>query len=90
MWKNPGIIRPGATDPSMIKWERQESKWSFDYTDFDKWVNFLLTKIGVSYIECFSIVPWENILRFREEGTERVCRRELLARKCGKKYGALF
>ena len=60
--------------PSMVKWERQESKWSFDYTDFDKWVNFLLTKIGVSYIECFSIVPWENILRFREEGTERVCR----------------
>lgn len=72
--EEPWYHQTWCSYPSMIKWERQENKWSFDYTDFDKWVNFLLTKIRVSYIECFSIVPWENILRYKEEGIERVCK----------------
>lgn len=50
--------------PSMIKWIKKDGTWQFDYTDFDKWAEFLLQEVKVSYIECFSIVPWENILRY--------------------------
>ena len=32
------------------------------------WV--LLKKVKVSYIECYSVVPWGNVLRYREDGKE--------------------
>lgn len=58
--------------PSMIKWIKKDGTWQFDYTDFDKWAEFLLQEVKVSYIECFSIVPWENILRYTEDGAEKM------------------
>lgn len=58
--------------PSMIKWCRTDGIWSFDYTDFDKWVEFLLQEVKVSYIECYSIVPWENVLRYTDNGIEKL------------------
>ena len=58
--------------PSMIKWIKKDGTWQFDYTDFDKWAAFLLKEIKVSYIECYSIVPWENILRYTEDGAEKM------------------
>lgn len=54
--------------PSMIKWKKNNGVWSFDYTDFDIWVDFLLNEVGVEYIECYSLVPWENIVRYYENG----------------------
>lgn len=58
--------------PSMVKWEKKGGEWQFDYTDFDKWADFLLKEVKVSYIECYSLVPWENILRYKEDGMEIV------------------
>ncbi len=58
--------------PSMVKWHKNNGKWEFDYTDFDKWVSFLLNEIKVSYVECYSIVPWENRLQFTEDGEVKV------------------
>ena len=58
--------------PSMIKWIKKDGMWQFDYTDFDKWAEFLLQEVKVSYIECYSIVPWENILRYTENGMKKM------------------
>lgn len=58
--------------PSMIKWIKTEGVWKFDYTDFDLWVEFLLYDVKVSYIECYSIVPWRNILRYTQDGVPQV------------------
>lgn len=58
--------------PSMIKWMKKDGMWEFDYTDFDKWAEFLLQEVKVSYIECYSVVPWENILRYTEDGMEKM------------------
>lgn len=58
--------------PSMVKWIKKDGLWQFDYTDFDKWAEFLLQEVKVSYIECYSIVPWENILRYTEDGVEKL------------------
>ena len=58
--------------PSMVKWSKDKGVWSFDYTDFDKWVDFLINEIGVSYVECYSIVPWQNRIQFTEDGEVKV------------------
>jgi len=44
---------------SMIKWTRQSNgKWSYDYTIFDKWVQFMLD-LGVrKEVNCYSMIPW--------------------------------
>ena len=34
--KEPWYHQTWCDYSSMIKWKRQETKWSFDYTDFDK------------------------------------------------------
>lgn len=58
--------------PSMIKWIKRNGMWQFDYTDFDIWAEFLFYEVKVSYIECYSIVPWENILRYTEDGIQKI------------------
>lgn len=57
--------------PSMVKWEYNQGEWQFDFTDFDKWVTFLLDDIGLSYVECYSIVPWGNIIRYTQDGIKQ-------------------
>lgn len=44
---------------SMIKWTRQTNgKWSYDYTIFDKWVQFMLD-LGIrKEVNCYSMIPW--------------------------------
>jgi hypothetical protein len=44
---------------SMIKWTRQSSgKWSYDYSVFDKWVQFMLD-LGIRReVNCYSMIPW--------------------------------
>ena len=56
--------------PSMVRWKRENGKWKFEYGEFDRWTGFLLKEVKVSYIECYSVVPWGNVLRYREDGKE--------------------
>ena len=44
--------------PSMVRWKRENGKWQFEYGEFDRWTGFLLKEVKVSYIECYSVVPW--------------------------------
>lgn len=62
--------------PSMIKWKKEQGKWEFDYCDFDTWITFLLDEMKLSYVECYSIVPWENMLRYTENGVKRAQKSE--------------
>ncbi len=62
--------------PSMVKWKKESGIWKFDYCDFDKWAEFLFDEVKVSYIECYSIVPWENILRYVEDEVKKEQRME--------------
>lgn len=42
-------------------------EWSFDYTVFDKWVEFNL-EMGVGpYIDCYSLCPWDYELWYHDE-----------------------
>lgn len=56
----------------MVKWTKKaDGKWSFDYTDFDKWVTFNkdVMKIG-DKIVCYSIAPWTNSVVYYDEATK--------------------
>lgn len=51
--------------PSMIKWKKdKKGNISYDYTHFDKWVNLNL-ELGIDKrICCYSVMPWQSIVRF--------------------------
>ena len=43
----------------MIYWTKNEDgSWSYDYTIFDKWVEFMMS-LGIDrFINCYSMLPW--------------------------------
>ena len=56
--------------PSMIKWTRNaDGTFSFDYTDFDKWVQFN-KDLGIGdKIVCYSMIPWGNNVKYYDEAS---------------------
>jgi hypothetical protein len=51
----------------MIRWTKNEDgSWSYDYTIFDKWVNFMLNLGIKNMINCYSMAPWNNELHYKD------------------------
>ena len=49
----------------MIVWTKYKNgTWSYDYTVFDKWVQFMLDLGITKMINCYSMVPWNNELHY--------------------------
>ena len=67
------IHRPwgGQTfDPfsSMIEWIKNSSgKWDYDYSVFDQYVQFSMDCGITEQINCYSLIPWGNKLRYFDE-----------------------
>lgn len=55
--------------PSMIKWEKDaDGNFTYDYSDFDKWVSFN-KELGIGdKIILYSIAPWHNSFAYWENG----------------------
>ncbi|WP_108821649.1 DUF4091 domain-containing protein [Dysgonomonas sp. Marseille-P4361] len=58
----------------MIIWTKNsDGSWTYDYTIFDKWVTFMMGEIGIKkMINCYSIVPWNNELCYRDGATGEI------------------
>lgn len=56
---------------SMIKWtKKRDGNWSFDYTNFDKWVEFMMS-VGIDkQIACYSMIPWKMEFQYFDEATD--------------------
>ncbi len=54
----------------MIVWTKgADGTWSYDYTAFDRWVE-LMESLGVDrQINCYSMLPWNNELHYRDAAT---------------------
>lgn len=54
----------------MIVWTKDaDGAWSYDYTAFDRWVAFM-QELGVAkQINCYSMLPWNNELHYRDAAT---------------------
>lgn len=69
--------RPWGTqteDPyeSMIVWtNKKDGTWSYDYSIFDKWVEFMMDLGVKKQISCYSLVPWGNEFYYFDEKTNK-------------------
>jgi hypothetical protein len=55
---------------SMIKWvKKKDGTWAYNYTNFDKWVSFMMG-LGIDrYINCYSMIPWNLKFYYYDEAT---------------------
>lgn len=55
---------------TMVGWtKKKDGTWSFDYTLFDKWVEYMM-KLGVDkQINCYSMIPWRLSFRYFDEAS---------------------
>lgn len=55
---------------SMIDWvKKKDGSWSFDYSKFDKWVEFMQA-LGIrKFINCYSMIPWNLSFYYFDENT---------------------
>lgn len=60
---------------SMIKWTKtKDGAWKYDYSNFDKWVNYM-HGLGIKkFINCYSMIPWHLSFYYFDEasGTRQV------------------
>jgi len=42
----------------IVKMKHVDGTWSYDYTAFDKWVEFMMSCGITEQIDCYTIVPW--------------------------------
>lgn len=55
---------------SMVKWtKRKDGTWEYDYTNFDKWVTFMMD-LGIDkFINCYSMIPWNERFYYYDEAS---------------------
>lgn len=59
----------------MVKWvKKKDGTWSYDYTNFDKWVEFMMGYGIDKFINCYSMIPWNLKFYYYDEasGKEQV------------------
>lgn len=51
--------------------KKKDGTWTYDYTIFDRWVEFMAS-CGISkQIDCFSMIPWDMTFRYYDEASGR-------------------
>lgn len=57
----------------MIIWTKQKNgEWKYDYTIFDRWVQFMMD-LGVDkMINCYSMIPWNNEIHYMDESSGKL------------------
>ena len=65
--KDPWHVQTYDPYADMISWTKQaDGRWAYDYTVFDRWVNFM-HEIGINkMINCYSIIPWNNEIHYQD------------------------
>lgn len=69
-WEGQTYSKNEIHYPSMVKWTKQaDGSFSYDYTDFDKWVSFNKS-LGIGdKIVLYSVAPWHNSFTYWENGS---------------------
>lgn len=57
-------------DPMVETIKKADGTWKFDYSVFDRWVEFM-DSCGInSQINCYSMIPWDMTFRYSDEATD--------------------
>ncbi|WP_290798485.1 DUF4091 domain-containing protein [Flavihumibacter sp. UBA7668] len=58
--------------PSLIKWTKTKAgTWTYDFTRFDQYVEFVMNCGIKERINCYSIIPWKMMVRYYDENLGR-------------------
>lgn len=56
----------------MIRWTKNtDADWEYDYAIFDRWVELCFDEGITGQINCYSLLPWNNELRYYDAATEQ-------------------
>src|SRR5690606_564940 len=66
--KDPWNVQTFDPYADMIIWTKQENgEWSYDYSVFDRWVQFMMD-LGINkMINCYSIITWNNEIHYQDK-----------------------
>ena len=68
--KDPWNVQTFDPYADMIIWTKEtDGSWSYDYRNFDKWVSFMMDLGIKKMINCYSIVPWNNEIHYKDATT---------------------
>lgn len=75
---------------TMVTWiKRADGSWMFDYTVFDRWVEFMMKEIGVTReIGCYSMIPWKLSFKYYDQASNSM--QELKTKPGEKAYHDLW
>lgn len=60
-------------DSMVFRMKKIDGTWAFDYTVFDKWVDFMLNDVGIDgTISCYTMIPWALRFDYFDQATNRV------------------
>lgn len=60
-------------DSMVGKTKKIDGTWSYDYTVFDKWIEFMRNEIGITkQINCYTLIPWALSFDYIDQATNRV------------------
>lgn len=55
---------------SMIKWtKKRNGQWEYDYSIFDKWIEFMMSFGIKKFINCYSMIPWNLKFYYFDEAS---------------------
>ncbi|WP_196936319.1 DUF4091 domain-containing protein [Sphingobacterium hungaricum] len=68
--KDPWNVQTYDPYADMIIWEKKkDGTWTYDYSVFDKWVSFMLDLGITKMLNCYSIIPWNSTVHYKDEAT---------------------
>ncbi len=58
--------------PSLIRWiKKTDGSWSYDFSRFDEYVEFVMSCGINKRINCYSMIPWKMMVRYYDESTQQ-------------------
>ncbi|MCH5720156.1 hypothetical protein MKP07_30025 [Niabella hibiscisoli] len=58
--------------PGLIRWTKKKNgTWTYDYSLFDKYINFVMSCGIRERINCYSMVPWKIAFTYFDEGLQK-------------------
>lgn len=55
---------------SMVTWlKKADGTWYYDYTVFDKWVEFMMSTGVTKQINCYSMIPWKLSFQYFDQAS---------------------
>ena len=56
----------------IVKRRQVDGSWKYDYTVFDKWVNFMMSVGVTQQIDCYTLVPWHYQFEYYDSASDSV------------------